>query len=258
MTDRRSDDQLDDRLRSAARSLASEPLPDGVLDSELAGASASGLRWVPSVAVLGLGVVAAALTVSSLRLGQAGQSTPSPVYSSEASPSVASQATPGPTIWPEYYLYAEEYGISIEETLRRMQIMEELDVEPLFIAVGDRWAGGWTEHEPELRYVVRLTGDGAEEFEAMTADWPLPVVFITGADHSESEILAAMERIQARIYEEFPTTGFWPDSHTGEIVLYGPDEPSAEFLAELEALGGVPVRYEYTPGEMLLEGSPAP
>lgn len=155
-------------------------------------------------------------------------------------------------------MYAKEYGISIEETLRRMQAMEELDVEPLFIAVGDRWAGGWTEHEPEFRYVVRLTGEGAEEFEVMTADWPLPVVFITGAEHSESEILAAREKIDDRVYEEFPDMAMGQDSHTGEIVLYGPNGPSAEFLAELEALGGVPVRYEYMPAMETLEGSPAP
>jgi hypothetical protein len=219
---------------------------------------ATGLA-VPSVALLGLGVVAVAIAMGSGRPGQTGGSSPAPsVPSPERSAAVTVESSPGPTIWPEYYMYAEEYGVSIEETLRRMQIMDELDVEPLFIAVGDRWAGGWTEHEPEFRYVVRLTGEGAEEFEAMTADWPLPVVFITGAEHSESQMLAAMEEINDRLYEDFPNMGMYPDGQTGEIVLLGPDEPSAEFLAELEAIGGVPVRYEYMPAMETLEGSPAP
>lgn len=247
MTDRHPDDQLDDLLRSAASSFAREPLPDGVLDSELE-ARHIGREWLPSVAVVGLGFVAVALTVSSLRPGQAGQDTPSPaVFSAEASPTVAPQATPGPTIWPEYYWYAEEFGISIDETLRRMRIMDEFDSVPLREAVGNRWAGGWMEHAPEFRYVIRLTGEGWEEFLALAAEMPLPIHFIDGAAHRESEVLAAMEKIQPRIYEELPSTGFGPDVRTGEIVLRGPDEPSAEFLAELEALGGVPVRYEYSP-----------
>jgi hypothetical protein len=200
------------------------------------------------VALLSLGVIVVALAMGSGRLGQTGESGPAPsIISPEPSAATTQQPSPGPTIWPEYYLYAREYGISIEETLRRMQAMEELDVEPLLIAVGDRWAGGWTEHEPELRYVVRLTGDGAEEFEAMTADWPVPVVFITSAEHSESELLAAMKVIQDRLIAEGLDMAMGLDSRTGTVVLYAPDEPSANFVAELEVLTGVPVRYEYSP-----------
>lgn len=203
---------------------------------------------VPGVALLGLSVVAVALAMGGGRAGQTSQPSPVPsIISPELSAAITPQSSLGATIWPEYYLYAEEYGVSIEETLRRMRIMDELEVEPLFLAVGDRWAGGWTEHSPEFRYVVRLTGDGAEEFEALTADWPLPVVFITGAEHSESEMLGAMQTISDRLYDDFPNMGMYPDGHTGEIVLLGPEEPSAEFLTELEALGGVPVRYEYSP-----------
>jgi hypothetical protein len=245
MTDRQEDERLDARLRSAARSLAVEPLPDGVLDSELA-ATRVGRRWVSGVAALALGLVAVALAMGSGRLGQTGDPTPWPsVFSSETRLAVPSGASPGPTIWPEYYLYAEEYGISIEETLRRMQIMEEFDSIPLREAVGNRWAGGWMEHEPEFRYVVRLTGEGWEEFLAVAAEMPLPIHFIDGAAHRESELLAAMDEIQDRLIAEGIDMSMYPDTHTGTIVLEGPQDPGAQLLDELEALTGVPVRYEY-------------
>lgn len=156
-----------------------------------------------------------------------------------------------PAVYPEILLYAEEFGISLEEAIRRTSIMVEFDTSPLREAVGDRWAGGWLEHEPKFRYVARLTGTDVNAFEAMTSDWPLPVDFVTGAAFTESEALAGQERIDDVLHAEFPNMGVGWEPMAGAIVMNGPEAPSVEFLRQLEALAGVPVLYEYSPGEVV-------
>jgi hypothetical protein len=154
-------------------------------------------------------------------------------------------ASPEPSVFPEIVMYAERYGISLEEAIRRTTIMLEFDSVPLRKAVGNRWAGGWMEHEPEFRYVIRLTGSGWEEFLPLAAQMPLPIHFIDGATHRESELLAAMDEIQDRLQAEDIEMSMYPDTHTGMIVLEGPQDPGAQLIRELEALTGVPIRYEY-------------
>jgi len=162
-------------------------------------------------------------------------------------PASSSTPSPQPSVYPEIIWYAEDFGLSLEEAIRRTDIMQEFDNVPLLVAVGDRWAGGWIEHEPEFRYVIRLTGEGWEEFGALAAEMPLPIHFIDGAAHSESQMLAAMGVVQDRLITDGHEMAMGTDLKTGSIVIYGPDEPRAGYLAELAALTGVPVRYENSP-----------
>lgn len=167
---------------------------------------------------------------------------------------ISSSSSPEPSVYPEIAWYAEEFGISLDEAIRRTTIMVELDVTSLREAVGDRWGGGWLEHEPEFRFVVRLTGTDADEFEAIAKELPLPVYFITGVPFSESDALAAMERMDDVLHAELPNMGFGWEPMTGAIVMNGPEAPTAELLRELQALAGdVPVLYEYSPA-MELQG----
>jgi hypothetical protein len=189
-----------------------------------------------------------------------GGGAPSPTGTAESSidPVGSSDPNPSPsaTFHPDAAPYAADLGVSLEEATRRLDIQGE--IHPLRAslqeAVGKRWAGGWLEHEPDFRFVVRVTEEDVDEFEAMTTDWPLPVHFIKGAARNESEALAGMARIDDLVHQKFPSMamGWYPQSYA--IVMNGPEEPTAEFLAELEALAGVPVRYEYSPGETLQGG----
>jgi len=204
---------------------------------------------------IGTTIVLAMATVSCRPVGAA----PSTVPGEPASVVAASSSdlpSPVASAHPDAPAYAEAFGLSIEEATRRLDIQQQIHPlrTSLHAAVGDRWAGGWLEHEPAFRFVVRLTGEDTDEFEAMTEDWPLPVDFITGAAFTESDAIAALERIDDVLRPEFPKMGFGWEPQAGAIVMNGPDEPTAEFLAELETLAGVPVRYEYSPPETLLGG----
>lgn len=177
----------------------------------------------------------------------------SPTRAAESSGPVGSPAaspSPSASAHPDAAAYAEAFNVSIEDATRRLTIQEEIDPlrASLQAAVGNRWAGGWLEHEPEFRFVVRVTGEDAAEFEAMTMEWPLPVDFIIGSEFTESEALAAVERIDDPLRAKFPDMGIGWEPSAGAIVMNGPDEPTAEFMAELEALAGVPLRYECSPG----------
>lgn len=180
---------------------------------------------------------------------------PSPRVDSEAS---QEPVIPSPSaersVHPDARSYAQEFGVSLDEATRRLNIQAQIDTSPLRAAVGDRWAGGWLEHDPEFRYVVRLTGADVDAFEMMTSGWPLPVDFITGASFTEADALAGQQRIDDVLHAAFPKMGLGWEPRAGAIVMNGPDAPSAEFLRELEALAGVPILYECTPAMEELGG----
>lgn len=158
-----------------------------------------------------------------------------------------------PPLHPDAASYAKLLGVSADEASRRLNIQDSIGPlrERLRRAAGDRWVAGWLEHEPVFRYVVFLKHEVAD-LTALTTDWPLPVDFISGAVHTESDLLASMARIGDLLYQRLPEAGMWPDLKTGTIVINGPVAPGAELLAELQTLARVPVRYEGSPPEALL------
>lgn len=60
--------------------------------------------------------------------------------------------------------YAVDYGVSLEEAVRRLGQQEDpslKSLEPeLMVKERDTFAGLWIQHEPEYRYVVLFTGGG--------------------------------------------------------------------------------------------------
>ena len=61
-------------------------------------------------------------------------------------------------------IYADDHGVSIEEAMRRLRLQGDLEdaLAEIERTLGDRVAGTWIEHDPELRGVVRVTGDAAD------------------------------------------------------------------------------------------------
>jgi hypothetical protein len=60
--------------------------------------------------------------------------------------------------------YAAEYGVDLEEALRRLQAMDEIGRlnAALTANEGDTFGGLWVEHEPAFRVVASFTRDGAQ------------------------------------------------------------------------------------------------
>jgi len=150
--------------------------------------------------------------------------------------------------------YADEFGVSLEEAMLRLALQ---GVEGLGEAGQDAapelWAGTWLEHEPEFGFVLFYKGEpeAVAHVRAATEDCVAPVIVRSGAEYSESELLAGMERLSesGRLAPPMPDLSMYSDVGAGVIVLGGPVDPGSEVLAAIEEIAGVPVRY-------VQEGSP--
>ncbi len=74
---------------------------------------------------------------------------------------------PPETMFPEVAVYAEHYGITVDEALRRFEIQDAfagLDTE-LGIKEPETFAGLYIQHEPEFRIVALFTREGEETME---------------------------------------------------------------------------------------------
>lgn len=92
--------------------------------------------------------------------------------------------------------YAKEFGVSIAEAERRNAIVEASTgiAAALRNEFAPRMAGMYLEHQPELRIVIRLTGDTAVPARQLaTAAGSLPIVFVTGARATLAELQAALD-----------------------------------------------------------------
>lgn len=95
--------------------------------------------------------------------------------------------------------YAEEFGVSHEEALRRLIAQETLDpfVEAAQQIAGDRFAGAWIEHEPEWRQVIALTGDGSiPAIDLLIANAPAEIEISFGARWSYADLLSGVQRLE--------------------------------------------------------------
>ena len=63
---------------------------------------------------------------------------------------------------PEARMYAKDYGVPLEEAVRRLRLQNALPrLEPeLRKKEADTFAGLWIQHEPDFRLVVLFTRDG--------------------------------------------------------------------------------------------------
>jgi len=112
-----------------------------------------------------------------------------------------------------------------------------------------RFAGGWIEHEPEYRVVVRFSGDdvGLGQAIALARSAPVPVIVETGAPFSLSQLLDGLGRISQALDKELPDVASGVDVQAGGLLLTSPTLIPAETIAELEAAAGVPIKVEQGP-----------
>jgi len=86
--------------------------------------------------------------------------------------SVEQEENPPNTVFPEVAKYAEHYGITVDEALRRFDIQDAfagLDTE-LSSKEPDTFAGLYVQHEPEFRIVALFTREGEETMEPYIPD----------------------------------------------------------------------------------------
>lgn len=147
--------------------------------------------------------------------------------------------------------YASAIGVAFEDALARLQTLEDFSVGiPLVeTAAGNRFAGLWIEHEPDLRLVVRLTGSAPVPPQVLNllSAFGGDTHVLVNAGHTYEELLAAQQRATSFIHEAYPDMGFGVDVQTGSIELRGPTDLSEQQVAEIEELAGVPISVTITP-----------
>jgi hypothetical protein len=90
--------------------------------------------------------------------------------------------------------YASEYGIDLEEAVRRLALQEPIGALNAELAEKEpfTFAGLWIEHEPEYRVLVRFTQGGASTLQPYIEGGPLEgIVEVRGAAASLDELTAA-------------------------------------------------------------------
>jgi hypothetical protein len=134
--------------------------------------------------------------------------------------------------------YSDDFGVSVEEATRRLRLQGELEdtLAALAEELRGRFAGAWIEHEPRLRGVVRLTGQGIElpaEARSLVERTGSPIDFVAGADATVDELVERLGSVLARLKSRSESlVGAEVDVRTGEIVLFVERDVTAE-----EAIG---------------------
>lgn len=166
-----------------------------------------------------LGVLAAAL-ISSVPVTVASAQEEVPPHEG---PPVRIQ-TPAEALQQDARYYAAQFNVGMDEAVRRIRAQEQVgDVVARLREVNEgRFAGLWIEHQPEFRLVVRLAGDAPPppDFRAAATGSPIPVVFVTGATATKSQVLAKIQASLPRFKAALPgLMATDMDVKTGDIVL---------------------------------------
>lgn len=143
--------------------------------------------------------------------------------------------------------YAAQFGVSLDEALRRLKAQQSSVAATDAIAreFADRLAGISIEHQPDYRIIVLLTGDVPVPDREVGG---VPIVFRTGAKATHAQAVAAMRRHLIDLRADLPNArGAGYDQRTGEVVLLVSSEDAQKFgidaiKASAEQVGGVPVR----------------
>ena len=147
-------------------------------------------------------------------------------------------------------IYAQRYGVGLEEAMARLRAQEASVVETDAIAEAyrDRLAGISIEHMPVYRIVVLLTGDEPVPDRMIAAGGiDVPIVFRAGAPASRRAVLDAIAMHQADIRAALvDPPGMGVDQRSGRLLLaVGAADADGEGLPAIEArigvLAGVPV-----------------
>jgi hypothetical protein len=117
----------------------------------------------------GLLIAAAVIILVVVLVARSPDVSPNP---EEPAASVNKSENPPDLVFPEVTVYAEHYGISTDEALRRFEIQDAirgLDTE-LSIREAETFAGLYIQHEPEFCIVALFTRDGEETMKPYIPD----------------------------------------------------------------------------------------
>ena len=133
-------------------------------------------------------------------------------------------------------MYAEEFGITLDEARSRLMLQFDLD-EPIAEIVrleGGRVAGWGIDHEPEYTGYVILKGDEPvrPETAAILAEVPFLEVRL-GVDHTVDELLAAIRQLPAEVRAAVTFTDI--DVEANAVSIGAPDEETATWMREVVA-----------------------
>lgn len=127
--------------------------------------------------------------------------------------------------------YASQFGISVEEALQRTDALaaREPVLEQAVATAGDRYAGTWLDHQPDLRQVFLVTGDDVPaELQRIAASSPIPFDVVTGAAHSWTDLRAAQDRIIETVRNEYPWTSLGLDLRNNAVSIRTAEPLSSE------------------------------
>ena len=163
--------------------------------------------------------------------------------------------------------YSAAYSVSADEAARRLEAQRAsiATTDALAAAYGDRLAGLWIEHRPNLRIVVRLTGDApVEDRQIQAGGMTVPIVFHTGASATRAEVVSAISLWQNDIRAMLVhPPGLGADARTGEMVVLVTESDASDpearesLAARIAGMTGVPVRvaaYGQADADMSVEG----
>jgi hypothetical protein len=131
--------------------------------------------------------------------------------------------------------YAEEFGISLEEAMRRLELQSGAGDfgNQLELAAGERYAGHWIEHEPDYRLILALSGDEAAPADllALAASGPISVTVTVGS-HSFASLRAAQDALSP---VPPAVAGTYVDVRRNAVVVMWAAQLSQAEIAAVEA-----------------------
>ena len=99
-------------------------------------------------------------------------------------------------------VYADEYGLDLEEAVRRLSLQETIGALNAELAEKERatFAGLWIEHEPQFGVFIRFTRNGAETLQPYIEGGPLEgLVQVLAAQATLEELTAAYQAAMRQI-----------------------------------------------------------
>ncbi|MGH2454772.1 MAG: S1 family peptidase [Candidatus Limnocylindria bacterium] len=141
--------------------------------------------------------------------------------------------------------YADSFRVTVDQARQRLVAQKALsDIKSAArVALGSRFAGAWTEHEPVYRLVVRVTGtDPSPELEAVLRDAPVPTAVVTNSAQSLDELVAAARRLDEYLAEGLPEVSVELDVKGNSLHLTTPKTVSNVQREAIERVAAVPVR----------------
>jgi len=105
------------------------------------------------------------------------------------------------TVFPEVVVYAEHYGITVDEALRRFEVQDAfagLDTE-LSIKEPDTFAGLYIQHEPDFHIVALFTRDGEETMKPYVPEGLAEYVEVRTVAVSYRELQSAQNEVSSAL-----------------------------------------------------------